>query len=653
MSNEWDARPLDYYKVLQIDPSAEPEVIEAAYKKLSLKYHDDTSHRGDGKMKEINVAGGVLRDNVRRKEYDTWYRNYYGRDTASTSQPPKPVAEPNSVIVDDIVPGEKRTASFILKNEGGAVKGNCKIDPVNPQSGIRITAYKSLSSDLFPLRVEFEVAGGKWGTIATEFLRILLDGEECRVRVDVRARRFTFGAALRETGKFTVKVLHSLPMQGIRRVLVKKRRIPKWVGVTLVLVAIGYGWNMLASNFADNGTTLTRDLSQGMRGGDVSELQRHLAAAGVYSENVTGYFGDITEEAVKRYQRAHGIEPTGFVGPATRAALNASETDSSPVEKFSTSYKLSSQPTAAASSPSPAQKSSDVSASSDPTPKNPPKSTATSFVVSGSFVDRNGNPVQAEYWLMDNQDKLYGVGSAGGIVFSIPKALSNGSFKTVAVPDGTYTLYVRGESSYFGESKTFGTVVTIAGADQNLGKVVLPWSWVTGRFVDRNGSPVKAKYWLIDSNDKTHGSEYVTALSNGSFKTAAVSDGSYTLHVYVDMIVDGSYYFGETRTLKIPVTISGSDVDLHDVILPWSWITGTFVDHNGNPVETRFWLTDSSDKRYGYSLPLSNGSFKTVAVPDGTYTLDVSGDGRFKNPKDQIVVRGKDISLGQVLLEGK
>ncbi len=27
----------NYYKILQVDPSAEPEVIKAAYKRLSLK----------------------------------------------------------------------------------------------------------------------------------------------------------------------------------------------------------------------------------------------------------------------------------------------------------------------------------------------------------------------------------------------------------------------------------------------------------------------------------------------------------------------------------------------------------------------------------------------------------------------------------------
>ena len=35
------AEPLDAYKVLQVDPEAEDEVIQAAYRRLARKYHPD------------------------------------------------------------------------------------------------------------------------------------------------------------------------------------------------------------------------------------------------------------------------------------------------------------------------------------------------------------------------------------------------------------------------------------------------------------------------------------------------------------------------------------------------------------------------------------------------------------------------------------
>ena len=33
----------NYYKILQIDPSAEPEVVQAAYRRLAQKYHPDAN----------------------------------------------------------------------------------------------------------------------------------------------------------------------------------------------------------------------------------------------------------------------------------------------------------------------------------------------------------------------------------------------------------------------------------------------------------------------------------------------------------------------------------------------------------------------------------------------------------------------------------
>lgn len=56
---------------------------------------------------------------------------------------------------------------------------------------------------------------------------------------------------------------------------------------------------------------------------DVSALQTALIHSGVYSGAVTGGFYNQTFAAVKRFQAAHGIESTGFVGPITRAELIA------------------------------------------------------------------------------------------------------------------------------------------------------------------------------------------------------------------------------------------------------------------------------------------------------------------------------------------
>ena len=63
----------DLYRVLQLDPSADPEVIEAAYRRLALKYHPD-HNRGDAQaeehMKRINEAYRVLGKRDLRADYD-------------------------------------------------------------------------------------------------------------------------------------------------------------------------------------------------------------------------------------------------------------------------------------------------------------------------------------------------------------------------------------------------------------------------------------------------------------------------------------------------------------------------------------------------------------------------------------------------------
>ncbi len=62
----------DYYRILQVDPSADPEVIEAAYKRLARKYHPDTNKSPVAtlRMQEMNAAYGVLRNPVKRVQYD-------------------------------------------------------------------------------------------------------------------------------------------------------------------------------------------------------------------------------------------------------------------------------------------------------------------------------------------------------------------------------------------------------------------------------------------------------------------------------------------------------------------------------------------------------------------------------------------------------
>ena len=62
----------DYYTVLQVDPRAEPEVIQAAYRRLAAKYHPDINPSPEAveRTKLLNVAYEVLSDSVKRREHD-------------------------------------------------------------------------------------------------------------------------------------------------------------------------------------------------------------------------------------------------------------------------------------------------------------------------------------------------------------------------------------------------------------------------------------------------------------------------------------------------------------------------------------------------------------------------------------------------------
>lgn len=68
------------------------------------------------------------------------------------------------------------------------------------------------------------------------------------------------------------------------------------------------------------------DLYYGMNSNQVSCLQQYLKSLGpqIYPEGlITGYFGPLTQAAVKRYQAWQGIITTGYFGPLTRTAANS------------------------------------------------------------------------------------------------------------------------------------------------------------------------------------------------------------------------------------------------------------------------------------------------------------------------------------------
>jgi hypothetical protein len=71
------------------------------------------------------------------------------------------------------------------------------------------------------------------------------------------------------------------------------------------------------------GFDFTEFLGVGSQNAQVTALQERLTADGYFTGPVTGYYGALTQAAVKKYQAANDINTYGYVGPGTRAALNA------------------------------------------------------------------------------------------------------------------------------------------------------------------------------------------------------------------------------------------------------------------------------------------------------------------------------------------
>lgn len=93
--------PINYYKVLQVDREAEPEVIKAAYRALSRKYHPDGTHPSVERMIRLNDAYGVLSDPSSRARHNDEIetRDFRAGHAARPAAPPRmryqeTVAEP-------------------------------------------------------------------------------------------------------------------------------------------------------------------------------------------------------------------------------------------------------------------------------------------------------------------------------------------------------------------------------------------------------------------------------------------------------------------------------------------------------------------------------------------------------------------------------
>jgi len=87
--------------------------------------------------------------------------------------------------------------------------------------------------------------------------------------------------------------------------------------------------NQPANNSSNSNSTVpTTTLKKGNSGSSVRWVQEKLKKAGFFKGEITGFFGVLTESAVKDFQRSRKLKPDGVIGTKTRNALNQTSNNS-------------------------------------------------------------------------------------------------------------------------------------------------------------------------------------------------------------------------------------------------------------------------------------------------------------------------------------
>jgi curved DNA-binding protein CbpA len=103
MHPEIEGEPfVDHYRTLQVDPAADPEVVQAAYRVLARKLHPDLTGDESG-MKRLNRAWDALRDPAKRAAFDEERASQASVRITAPDVAPGPFAKGHGVkpLVDD------------------------------------------------------------------------------------------------------------------------------------------------------------------------------------------------------------------------------------------------------------------------------------------------------------------------------------------------------------------------------------------------------------------------------------------------------------------------------------------------------------------------------------------------------------------------
>lgn len=85
----------------------------------------------------------------------------------------------------------------------------------------------------------------------------------------------------------------------------------------LIALSLALFFSMTIPAYAD-----TSSFKKGDKSDEIAKAQTALKKLGFFDEVCTGYFGDVTEGAVLKFQRKHGLDDDGVLGFATISRLN-------------------------------------------------------------------------------------------------------------------------------------------------------------------------------------------------------------------------------------------------------------------------------------------------------------------------------------------
>jgi len=107
---------LDPYKTLQVDPEAEDEVIQAAYRRLARKYHPDLAETAEAatRMAAINAAWELIGDPAARRAFD---RERSTEPTSGAAPPGGPARPSPTTRASATPPPAPRSASGATAGE--------------------------------------------------------------------------------------------------------------------------------------------------------------------------------------------------------------------------------------------------------------------------------------------------------------------------------------------------------------------------------------------------------------------------------------------------------------------------------------------------------------------------------------------------------